>query len=82
MQSNVVISILSGCGLWFTYSLICQRYEKFRNTLYYILLATAVAIGAHQIVSFSERKFLKENINLFCQTNHGQRLRFEITIYG
>ena len=58
MQSNVVISILSGCGLWFTYSLICQRYEKFRNALYYILLATAVAIGAHQIVSFSEKMLI------------------------
>ncbi|KAL5251534.1 hypothetical protein ACHWQZ_G017040 [Mnemiopsis leidyi] len=49
MQSNVAVSILSGCGLWFVYSLISQRHKSSSHLLHCFLCAAALSAGAHQI---------------------------------
>ena len=63
MQSNVAVSILSGCGLWFVYSLISQRHKSSSHLLHCFLCAAALSAGAHQIVSVPKIYVCSEIIN-------------------
>ena len=49
MQSNIVVSLLSGCGLWTLYSTILAKCPRFRNGLYAIFLIGALLVASRQV---------------------------------
>ena len=51
MQTNLVISVLGGCGLWIFYSLLVKRYPNLEREIYTILSIGSVLFGARQAVS-------------------------------
>ena len=51
MQTNLVISVLGGCGLWTFYSLLVKRYPNLERNIYTILSIGSVLFGARQAVS-------------------------------
>ena len=63
MQTNLVISVLGGCGLWIFYLLLVKRYPNWERNIYTILSIGSVLFGARQAVSVV-------NINIGIQTFH------------
>ena len=49
MQSNIVVSVLSGCGLWTLYSTILTKYPRFKSGLYAIFLIGALLVASCQV---------------------------------
>ena len=50
MQSNIVVSVLSGCGLWTLYSTILKKYPRYRNGLYAIFSIGALLVTSRQVL--------------------------------
>ena len=49
MQSNIVVSVLSGCGLWTLYSTILTKYPRFKSGLNAIFLIGALLVASCQV---------------------------------
>ena len=49
MQSNIVVSVLSGCGLWTLYSTILTKYPRLKNGLYAIFSIGALLVAWRQV---------------------------------
>ena len=49
MQSNIVVSVLSGCGLWTLYSTILTKNPAFKSGLYAIFSIGALLVALRQV---------------------------------
>ena len=59
MQTNLVISLLGGCGLWIFYSLLVKRYPTLERQIYIVLSIGSVLFGARQAVSVANIQKLR-----------------------
>ena len=51
MQTNLVMSLLGGCGLWMFYSLLSKRCPNLERHVYVILSIGSIMFGTKQAVS-------------------------------